>query len=63
MLRPLWDEELGNVDDRGDTADEMRLEWRRHLDWLEICVGKVMKWVKVEYPEWNTKQQALRGSS
>ena len=55
MLRPLWDEELGNVDRGDDTVDKMKLEWRRQLDWLEIIAAKVMNWVKEEYKEWRSR--------
>ena len=55
MLRPLWDEELGNVNRGDDTVDKMRLEWRRQLDWLEIIAAKVINWVKEEYKEWRSR--------
>ena len=31
-----------------NTMAKMRLEWRRHLGWLEICARVVMLWVGVE---------------
>ena len=62
ILRPSWDEELGNVVHEDDPVDKMRAEWRMHLDWLEISAAKVMRWVNVDYKEWSSKQQTLRGS-
>jgi aminoglycoside phosphotransferase len=52
ILRPFWNEELGNVEHGNDAVDKMRLDWRRHLDWLEISAGRVMRWIEVEYGEW-----------
>ena len=57
MLRPSWDEELGNVGHEDDPVDKMRVEWRMHLDWLEITAEKVMKWVKVDYKEWSSSSR------
>lgn len=57
ILRRPWDE-LGNVDDRDNTVDKMRLEWRMHLGWLEIPTRAVMSWVGVEFKKWNSKLQA-----
>ena len=63
VLRPSWDEELGNVDHGDDTTDQMRLAWRRRLDWLEISVRMAVGWVKVEFEKWNSKPQGdLQGS-
>ena len=53
MLRPLWDEELGNADNEGDPVDKMRLEWRTQLDLLEASVNLVMSWVRVKYKGWS----------
>lgn len=62
-LRPSWDEELGDVECGDDATDQMRLEWRRHLDWLEISVRMAVRWVKVEFEEWNSESQGdLQGS-
>jgi aminoglycoside phosphotransferase (APT) family kinase protein len=57
-LRPLWDEELGNVSHVGDAVDKMRLEWRRQLDWLEVYVERVMRWTKVALREWDPRPEA-----
>jgi hypothetical protein len=43
-------------------ADEMRLEWRKYLDWLEALAGKAMNWAEEEYEELSSKPQALRRS-
>ena len=45
VLRRSWDEELGNMDHEDASADKVRLEWRRQLDWLEIFSVKVRNWV------------------
>ena len=45
----MWDEELGHTGREDDPVDEMKVEWRRHLDWLEISAKMVMPWIKVEY--------------
>jgi len=47
ILRRPWD----------NTVDKMRLEWRRHLDWLEISARVVMRWVGVKFEKWNSKLQ------
>ena len=57
MLRPSWDEELGNVGHWDDSVDKMRVEWRRQLDCLEITATMVMKWVKVDYKEWSSSSR------
>jgi len=46
-LRRPWDNNMGKT----------RLEWRRHLDWLEISARVVMRWVRVEFEKWNSKLQ------
>ena len=33
---------------RENTMVKMRLEWKRHPDWLEISARAVMRWVRVE---------------
>ena len=51
-----WDEELGNVNYWDDPADEMRLEWKKKLDWLKVIAREVVYWVRVEYEEWSSQQ-------
>jgi aminoglycoside phosphotransferase len=64
ILRPSWDEEIGNTGHHGDDAvDKMRSEWRRQLDWLEISAERVMGWIEVEYEEWISKSQSLGANS
>jgi len=58
ILRRPWDEKLRNVDRRDNTMDKTRLEWRRHLDWLEMSVRVVVRWVRIEFEKWNSKLQA-----
>ena len=59
VLRLSWDKELGNVDYWDDPADEMRLEWKKQLDRLKAIAREVVYWVRVEYEEWSSQQQAL----
>ena len=63
VLRPLWDEELGDVNRGDDAMDKMRSEWRMQLNWLEIYVERVKGWMKVVFMEWSSKPRGLQGSS
>jgi len=57
ILQRPWDK-LGNVDDRDNAMDKMRLEQIMHLDWLEISAKVVMRWAGGRFKKWSSKLQA-----
>ena len=63
VLRRPWDAELGRDSGWDDAADEMRMGWRMHLDWLEVHAEMVMKWVRVDYGAWSSKSQEAHDES
>lgn len=46
QLRLVFDQELGGGPDELDALDEIRREYREHLDWAAISRRKVNNWVK-----------------
>ena len=49
-----WDEELGNANRGDDAVDEMKLERRSQLDWLEVRPERVLGWTNVVFKEWSS---------
>ena len=56
-LRPSWDEELRNTNCGDDAVDEMKLEWRSQLDWLEVWPERVLGWTNAVFKEWSSGPQ------
>ena len=56
-LRPVFDRELGEARHQYDEEDEVRREFRKQLDWVEISQRKVKNWMK-EYVEGRVQIQS-----
>jgi len=46
-LRPVFDRELGEAFHEPDAEDEIRREFRMHLDWARISLKKVRNWIRI----------------